>query len=111
MGLPKTLRDGGAFVTGSLFEVFQKSEGYKDKEGVWQKSEHWVLDIKSSKVVRGKSRDISQFVYLSSDQVKRKVHEKFKELEDTFVCLAVFPSSFQRLMLDGDAPVNLSEVA
>lgn len=109
MGLPKVFREGGAFVTGSLFEVFQKTEGYKDKDGVWQKSEHWVLDIKSTKVIRGKSRDVSQFVYLSADQVKRKVHEKLKELEDTFVCFPVFPSSFQRLILDGDTSLNLSE--
>lgn len=111
MSLPAFIRNGGSFVSGTLYEVFQKSEGYKDKDGLWVKDPHWVVDVKCTKVIRGKQREISQFVYLSADQVNRKVHEKLQQLENTLVVFTVFSGSFQRFMLDDDTPVNLSEVA
>jgi small nuclear ribonucleoprotein (snRNP)-like protein len=110
MGLPAALRAGGQFIFGTVFEVFEKAEGFKDKNtGEWVRSKHWVVELKSQIVLRGRSREVSNLVYLSSDQVKAKVHEKFMSLENTFVCFPVFNGAFQRVMLQGDAVVNLSE--
>lgn len=110
MSLPQVLRNGGHFICGQVFEVFQKSEGYRGHEG-WVRSEHWVVEVRKMQIVRGKERELSEFVYLSNDQVKRKVHEKLKALEGTYACFSVYSSSFNRMMMSGDEPVNLAEVA
>lgn len=108
MGLPVVLRNGGHWIGGTVFEVYQKTEGYRGNEG-WVRSEHWVLEVRKIEIVRGKERELPNYIYLSADQVKRKVHEKLKALEGTYAMFAVYSGNYNRMMLVGDDALSLAE--
>lgn len=108
MGLPKAVRNGGQFIFGTVFEVFEKNEGYKNKEGEWVRSKHWVIDLRKRIDLRGKEREVSQFVTFTQDQIKLNIHEKYKALEGTFVGVAV-RTYYERSILDDIEPVSLVE--
>jgi len=108
MGLPVALRQGGQFLFGTIYEVFEKTEGYKNKQDEWVRSKHWVIELRKQIVLRGREREVSQFVTLTQDQVKLKLQEKYQALEGTFVGLPV-RNYYDRLLLDGLDPISLAE--
>ena len=106
MGLPLSIREGGLFLAGTVFEVFEKTDRYKNREGEWVSNKHWTVDIKKKLTLRGKDREVSQLVTFTQEQVKNGIHSSFMKLEGTLVVVPV-RAYYEGLVLDGDGVLNL----
>lgn len=100
--LPKSVSDGGLFVVGVLYDVFEKRESpYINKKGEEvPESYHWCLEIRSI-LVNEHGLDVQSlnYVYLTKQQVKDKVFESLKPLVGTVVRFFVMSGMMSKLIL------------
>lgn len=100
--LPTCVSDGGVFVVGVLYNVFERREPpYINKKGEHMpESYHWCAEIRSV-LTNEHGLDVQSlnYVYLTKSQIQAKAQDTLKTLIGTVVRFYVMAGSMNKLIM------------